>query len=90
MQPHTTLEISRVLYMCDVACVGGFTLTFQVELSISVPSLAAVILGQLSVQGHNQIFSDRKMGVYLSESGYPTSNIYSRIRITHPGPGIIL
>ena len=40
-------------------------------------------------QGHNQIFSDRKMGVYLSESGYPTSNIYPRIRITHPGPGII-
>ena len=29
------------------------------------------------------------MGVYLSESGYPTSNIYPRIRITHPGPGII-
>ena len=29
------------------------------------------------------------MGVYLSESGYLTSNIYPRIRITHPGLGII-
>ncbi len=56
---------------------------------VKSPRAFSAVLYGTQGQGHNQIFSDRKMGVYLSESGYPTSKIYPRIRITHPGPGII-